>query len=68
MRTTAASGEIELSIGPHPARPDWRVLRVTYAARPEHDARIVAALDAIFGPPKTADLASHGQDAPDDAA
>jgi hypothetical protein len=51
MRRRAIQGEIEIAIGPHPARPDWRVLRVSYARHPEHDARIVAALDAIFGPP-----------------
>jgi hypothetical protein len=50
MRPRLARDDIELAIRPHPARPNWRVLRVSYAACPEHDARIAAALDAIFAP------------------
>ena len=40
---------IEVAIGPHPARPAWRVLRVTYET-PAHDARVLAALTALFAP------------------
>lgn len=52
MQNTRSSG-IEVAIGPHPARPDWRVLRVSYAATPEHDARVVAAIDALYRPGPT---------------
>ena len=48
MRRPSPS-EIELSVGPHPARPGWRVLRVSYVSTPEHNARVVAALDVLFG-------------------
>ncbi len=53
MRHQAAHAEkqIEVQIGPHSARPNWRVMRVTYIVGPEHDARVTAALDALFGPP-----------------
>ena len=50
MPRRAAPRDFEVHIGPHPVRPDWRVLRIAYATRPEHDARVVAALDALFGP------------------
>lgn len=42
------SQDIELTLGPHPARPDWRVLRISYANTPDHDARVVAAIGALY--------------------
>jgi hypothetical protein len=42
--------EIEISVGPHPRRPHWSILRVTYSGRAEHEARVVAALAALVGP------------------
>jgi hypothetical protein len=42
--------EIELSIGPHTARPGWRVLRVSFATCSLHERRIARALDALFAP------------------
>jgi hypothetical protein len=41
---------IECNIGPHGARPDWRVLRVTYLRCPEHERRVAQALDALIAP------------------
>ena len=51
MEQRAVREDIELSIGPHPARPHWRVMRVSYAAHGDHEERVAAALDALFGPP-----------------
>ena len=59
MRRTSAPSDIQVAIGPHPARPEWRVLRVSYATCPEHDARLLAALDAIFGPPQEPSAATQ---------
>jgi hypothetical protein len=50
MRQNAVFDDIEVIIGPHPSRPRWRVLRVTYESRPDHEGRIASALTAIFGP------------------
>ncbi len=52
-RQAVHAQEIEVQIGPHPARPNWRVMRVAYALRPDHDARVTAALDTLFGPAPT---------------
>jgi hypothetical protein len=41
---------IEIAIGPHPHRPDWYVLRVTYAQDMVQEARIAAALMALLDP------------------
>jgi hypothetical protein len=60
MRVTKQQ-DIEIAIRPHPVRPAWRVLRITYATTPEHDARIVAALDAIFGPSRPANVAAGSE-------
>jgi len=49
-KAAPAQQEIEVQIGPHPARPNWRLMRVAYVVRPDHDARVTAALDALFGP------------------
>jgi hypothetical protein len=43
--------DFQVAIGPHPARPDWNVLRLTYRVSQENRARVVAALDVLFGPP-----------------
>ena len=64
---SAQSQDFEVAIGPHPARPDWRVLRVTYAPNPEHDARIAAALLAILMSPRQGENAG-GQRETVDAA
>jgi hypothetical protein len=66
VRPTSDPPDIELSVGPHPARPAWRILRIAYARNPEHDARITAALDAIFGPQHAP--TTEPQAPPDDAA
>ena len=42
--------DLEFSIGPHPAREGWRVLRVSYARAPEHERRVARALDALVAP------------------
>ena len=42
--------DVEVSIGPHPARRGWRVLRVSFAQEPEHQSRIARALDALIAP------------------
>jgi hypothetical protein len=47
--TAPTHQDIELSIGPHPARPNWRLLRVSYLAGAAHEERIGAALDVLFG-------------------
>jgi hypothetical protein len=41
---------IEIAVAPHPAREGWRVLRITYARRPEHERRVARALDALVAP------------------
>ena len=52
MRRRPAQEDIELAIGPHPARPDWRILRITYAVQADHDQRVMAALAALFNSPR----------------
>ncbi len=47
MRAVPAT-EVEVAIGPHPSRPDWRVLRVAYRQTPDHAARITAALGLLL--------------------
>ena len=47
--------DVEFSVGPHPARPGWRVLRVSYAPRAEHEQRIARALAALSVPDETTD-------------
>ena len=42
--------DIEFSIGPHVARPDWRVLRVTFVRSPEHEHRVAEALKVLVAP------------------
>jgi hypothetical protein len=41
---------IEVAIGPHPSRPDWQVLRVSYATRADHESRVAAALALLLNP------------------
>jgi hypothetical protein len=38
----------EISIGPHPARDDWRVLRVSYPTSYEHMLRIGDAISVLL--------------------
>jgi hypothetical protein len=40
--------DIEIAIGPHPARQDWSVLRVTYQRKPEQEQRVSRAVSALF--------------------
>jgi hypothetical protein len=58
MRRTIEPRDLEIAIGPHPWRPDWHVLRVSYARRADHDARIAAALAALVAPASTDGSAS----------
>lgn len=48
MRRQTSPDEIEVAIGPHAARAGWSVLRVTYPRRPEHEAKIARAVEALF--------------------
>jgi hypothetical protein len=44
---------MEVAIGPHNARPTWRVLRVKFdAEEPDHSARVSEALRTLFAPTK----------------
>jgi hypothetical protein len=46
-----APRDIEVAVGPHSARPDWRVLRVNFdASQPDQQARISEALRSLFAP------------------
>ena len=40
--------DIEIAIGPHSARRDWSVLRVTYQRKPDHEQRVSWAVSALF--------------------
>jgi hypothetical protein len=42
--------DIEFSIGPHAARPDRRVLRVTFVRCPDHEHRVAQALETLLAP------------------
>lgn len=48
MNRTAPQDEIEIAIGPRPARREWSVLRVTYQRKPEHELRVARAVSALF--------------------
>ena len=48
----------EITVGPHPAREHWRVLRVSYPASYEHLLKIGDAIDALLGRPKRPPAAS----------
>ena len=43
-----APDDIEIVIGPHSARHDWSVLRVTYQRKPDHEQRVSRAVSALF--------------------
>jgi hypothetical protein len=45
--------EIEFHSSPHPFRPGWRVLRITYHGQ-RHDAQIYAALRHLVTPDQDA--------------
>ena len=45
-----SDSDIELSYGPHPARPGWRVLRVSYPMQPEPETRVAKALEVLVTP------------------
>jgi hypothetical protein len=50
-KTKPAPREIELSIQPHVARPNWQVVRVNFDTRnPDHEARVSEALRILFAP------------------
>ena len=49
-RPSTTRNDIEVALGPHPARPAWRVLRVSFGPTHDHEARIAAALAAIVDP------------------
>ena len=40
--------DIEIAIGPHSARRNWSVLRVTYQRKPDHEQRVSRAVSALF--------------------
>ena len=43
--------DLEVSLGPHQARRDWRVLRVNYNADdPRQQTRVSEALKTLFSP------------------
>ena len=44
----AVPSTVEIAIGPHPARPEWSVLRVSYPQEPGHTRRIAQALDVLL--------------------
>ena len=44
----AVPSTVEIAIGPHPARPEWSVLRVSYPQEPGHARRIAQALDVLL--------------------
>ena len=48
---------IEIAIGPHGARVDWRVLRVSYLPNGETSVRINAALTILLAEPAAAPAA-----------
>ena len=48
MARRTSPEEIEIAIGPHAARAGWSVLRVTYPRRPEHEAKVARAVEALF--------------------
>ena len=43
--------DIEIAIGPHPARREWSVLRVVYQRKSEHEERVSRAVSALFPQP-----------------
>jgi hypothetical protein len=47
--TQRVRNDLDVSIGPHPAREDWRTLRVNCDARvPEQKARVAAAIRSLY--------------------
>jgi hypothetical protein len=52
MGRRAEQQDFEVALGPHPARPNSRVLRVTYVADSAHDALVMAAIAALFPRPR----------------
>ncbi len=48
MRRQVPPDTLELSVGPHPARVAWSILRVTYPDDQPHRDRVARALDALL--------------------
>jgi hypothetical protein len=72
MAQKTQSTEIEIALGPHPARPRWSVLRVSFVRCPEHLRRVDDALSALVSPSSSqlreieANVTEFGSDAHDD--
>ena len=49
----AVPSTVEIAIVPHPARPEWSVLRVSYPQEPGHARRIAQALDVLLAGDET---------------
>jgi hypothetical protein len=59
MRTERALSDLDVAVGPHPARRDWRVLRVNFNGNDaEQKARVGEAIRALYAP-RTAPAASR---------
>jgi hypothetical protein len=46
----SAQEEVEISVGPHPRRLGWRVVRVSYPGTEELAHRVARALTALTAP------------------
>jgi hypothetical protein len=51
QKTERALGDLDVAVGPHPARPSWHVLRVSFNGESiEQKARIGEAIRALYAP------------------
>ena len=60
MKHAVDGDPFELTIGRHPGRSDWQVLRLAYPTDQESRARVRRALDTLFDDSQTSPTARHG--------
>jgi hypothetical protein len=55
--------EIDLSVGPHSARRDWRVVRINFNGRSaEQKAAVARAIRALYEPERADAVAAAGDE------
>jgi hypothetical protein len=60
--TQQAPRDIEVAVGPHAARPDWRVLRVNFdASQPDQQERVSQAVRSLLAPREAAFANKHAE-------